>query len=557
MYLQSWLSQRQVDQTSPDGNTDPTPTSLNLVLSSSSTSAQSSATSASSTPSSSSTSSNHSDGAVVAVRITVCIYLYMMCFTFHAKLLRQGVIISVVVVLGLLTGAFLLRRTRIKHNNPKYLPTTFLKSAWKRWDPKSKHDKLSNTDDSDPSASETGSRHDVSIPTSQLTTGPATRHPPPSRSSNLTTGVDRNTSIRSIMTLPPYNPDARQNEQVIGREGERAGIDMVVEFPETVDEEEMRREEEMEALYQVRLARRRENEEREERRRLRREARERGDFVALRELQNRPRGSSGAGRRTVEELRAEHDRIKKERQRAVSSVSYADLGVARHDGTRIRANSDESERQGLLTDAASFASSHHSRNRSNSSVITVDSTCDLPSPGLGRSNRNSLAQTPLRNVTDNSDEQAGSSPELVEHEDVPLNSPPGYENISLEDAHDPNMGPPPDYSSPVQDRGEAQTSFQTSGSRRTSRIGSIRDERRISASGENIMARAGMSPTEVPSRQGSGASFANASVPRIPSLRLGGLPEIHVNPSSPSPMAESFEDDDDDRPRHLDGHPEE
>jgi hypothetical protein len=58
----------------------------------------------------------------------------------------------------------------------------------------------------------------------------------------------------------------------------------VIELPETAEEEEQRQEEEMEALYQVRMAQRRELEEREERRKLRREARERGNFVALREL---------------------------------------------------------------------------------------------------------------------------------------------------------------------------------------------------------------------------------------------------------------------------------
>ena len=164
--------------------------------------------------------------------------------------------------------------------------------------------------------------------------------------SNAAAGVDRNTSVRSVMTLPAYRPNALGNEQVLGREGDRGGIDVVIEFPETQDDEEQRREEEMEALYQVRLARRRENEEREERRRLRREARERGDYVALREIAARARAASGASAgQTVEELRAEHERIKKERQRAVSSVSYGDLGVARHDGTRLRANSQDSERQ--------------------------------------------------------------------------------------------------------------------------------------------------------------------------------------------------------------------
>ena len=59
-----------------------------------------------------------------------------------------------------------------------------------------------------------------------------------------TNGVDRNTSIRSVMTLPAYSSAARENERVLGREGERAGMDNVIELPETQDEEEMQRDEE-------------------------------------------------------------------------------------------------------------------------------------------------------------------------------------------------------------------------------------------------------------------------------------------------------------------------
>lgn len=127
---------------------------------------------------------------------------------------------------------------------------------------------------------------------------------------------------------------------------------------EMVDQEEQQREAEMEALYQVPPARMRKNEEQEERRRLRREARDRGEYAALREIPERQRASSnvsiGQGQ-TVDELRAEYARIKKERQRAVSSVSYADLGITRHDGNRLRANSQDSERQGLLRDSATIS----------------------------------------------------------------------------------------------------------------------------------------------------------------------------------------------------------
>ncbi|RDW87435.1 hypothetical protein BP5796_03129 [Coleophoma crateriformis] len=366
-----------------------------------------------------------------------------------------------------------------------------------------------------------------------------------------TVGVDRNTSVRSVMTLPAYAMSARENEQVLGREGERGGIDTVVEFPEGADEEESRREEEMEALYQVRLARRRENEEREERRRLRREARERGDTVALREIQARARTEAAANAgRTVAELRAEHDRLKAERQRAVSSVAYGDLGVARHDGTRLRANSEESERQGLLGDAASIAASsrYHRRDRSASSVISIDTVnSDLPSPGLTRSRANSRAESPLRRVstgnTTSHDGRAGSSPELIDHEhehdleDLPLNSPPGYENIPLDTPHitttPPPVEPPPDYTSPVLDRGEGPTIDSMSAATPAVGLGlqdtRPRSERRTS-SGSVV---AGGS-TERSASSSSGRSPRGVGgVPQLPSLRLSSLPSIIVDAGSP------------------------
>lgn len=391
--------------------------------------------------------------------------------------------------------------------------------------------------------------------------------------------MDRNTSVRSVMTLPAYNQNAMQNEQVLGREGERGGIDVVIEFPEGVDEEEARREEEMEALYQVRLARRRENEEREERRRLRREARERGDYVALREIQARARASSSASAgRTVEELRAEHDRIKKERQRAVSSVSYADLGVARHDGTRLRANSVESEREGLLGDVASIAASshYHRRDRSASSVLSIDTmNSDLPSPGLTRSRANSRGDSSLRRVstshaqnedTSGSNEgRAGSSPEIIEHEDIPPHSPPGYENISLDTPQEEHriLEPPPDYSSPVVGRGEGRATFhspttispenttpsaESAGGRRTSgtHIGHLMSDRRSSSSSSVSTSRPAATPESRRSSRGVGG------IPQLPSLRLAALPSIHVD--SPSPTVRRIDEDLEQGQEH---HPEE
>jgi hypothetical protein len=395
-------------------------------------------------------------------------------------------------------------------------------------------------------------------------------------------GVDRNTSVRSVMTLPAYNPSASQNEQVLGREGERGGIDVVIEFPETVDEEEAQREAEMEALYQVRLARRRENEEREERRRLRREARERGDFVALREITERQRASSTTSTgQTVEELRAEHDRIKKERQRAVSSVSYADLGIARHDGTRLRANSHESEREGLLGDAASIAASshYHRRDRSASSILSIDTmNSDLPSPGFTRTRADSRPGTPssrrrsgqsqVETVSTSNEGRAGSSPEMIDHDDIPPNSPPGYENISLDtpqDEHRAPLEPPPDYSSPVVGRGEHRSTFETtsppaepsndrrqsaSSSRRTSaHIGHL-----ISDSGSNSSSSTLSASRTLTTERRS--SRGVAGVPQLPSLRLASLPSIQVDPGSPRSANKAMDERDVTEQRHY-GHSEE
>lgn len=316
------------------------------------------------------------------------------------------------------------------------------------------------------------------------------------------------------MTLPPYNPLARHNEQTIGREGERGGIDVVVEFPEAAEDDERRRQEEMEALYQVRLGRRRENEDHDERRQLRREARERGDFAALRELQSQTRGNTVVDEqgRTVSDLRAEHDRIRQERARAVTSVSYADLGVARHDGSRLQGSFDEGdvERQGLLGDAASFGEGGHHRMRSNSSNLSID-TLDL---APGRLRGNSQPGTPLRMVNTTSSEtdpdRAGSSPELVEGDDYPMHSPPGYENIPLGEDE-----PPPGYTSPTQ-----------------SRVNSVR-----AVASQEIMSRTGM----------VAAPDTSTSVPslphRLPSLHLGGTPVINLEPATP--LMEQREDDSD------------
>ncbi|KAG7121615.1 hypothetical protein HYQ45_014449 [Verticillium longisporum] len=335
-------------------------------------------------------------------------------------------------------------------------------------------------------------------------------------SSNTTSTIDRNTSVRSVMTLPAYRAQALENEQVIGREGERDGVDVVVENP-TAEEDEERREREMASLYEIRVARRQEIVDREERRRERQDARTRNDVVALQNIRDRTRAASNNS--VLEELRRDHERLKNERQRAVSSVSYGDLGVARHDGTRLRANSNESERMGLLSDAASIAATstrsgiispmQHQRAASSGSVLSFDS--DLPSPGLPRSRASSRPSTPRLNT------RAGSSPEIIEPDsDMPLHSPPGYEDVSLEDtrsgATTPHNEPPPVYSGPAQ--------------RRASQLVTEMSD----------LAAGRRSPTDRRADEDSPSPRSGSTAPQLPQLRLQPLPQIVIEPSSARPQ---------------------
>ncbi|KAI9879733.1 MAG: hypothetical protein M1830_007518 [Pleopsidium flavum] len=282
----------------------------------------------------------------------------------------------IVFVIAIIITFAVLRRYRQSHYEPSYVPTRFLKQKWREWTPKTKYGRMSSGVPS-PRSSRLEERTAYEPTPTETITAPAG-------------GVDRNTSVRSVMTLPAYAPAPRPTERVIGREGERAGMDVVVEFPETVDEEEARREEEMESLYQIRQARRQEIADREERRRLRREARESGDMITLEELraQSRLRAESAASLRNAaaasttslgaESMIAEHNA--RDRERRVSSVSYAELGLARHDGTRLRADSVESDHRPLLDSAASFGGStrgsffmvpQRRRDHSTSSILSV------------------------------------------------------------------------------------------------------------------------------------------------------------------------------------------
>ncbi|KAI9051845.1 hypothetical protein LZ554_004106 [Drepanopeziza brunnea f. sp. 'monogermtubi'] len=437
---------------------------------------------------------------------------------------NTAVLISVMVALGaicaLTFGFVLLRKTRLKHKNPKYVPTPFLKNAWQRWNPSRRPYSTGAIESLEP-ISRNGSNQ--ASARAQAATAAV---------------VDRAASVRSVMTLPAYRANALTNEQVLGREGERGGIDVVIEFPEAPDEEEERREEEMEALYQVRLARRRENEEREERRRLRREARERGDYAALRAMAANARAANGASAgQTVEELRAEHERIKKERQKPVAAVAYGDLGVARHDGTRIRANSMDSEHQGLLGDAASIATTsryHHRRERSTSSILSIDTqNSELPSPGITRSRGNSnVSHQTNRRPSTSPEGRAGSSPEMINHEDVPTNSPPRYENTSSaiprdEHSHAPHE-PPPDYQSPIRGRGELPRN--DSALPPMSPVSPLCPDFGLSSVAISIDAN--MEPQSAAGHLASENRPSSTSARQLP--YLSPLPSIHVDPASPS-----------------------
>ncbi|KAK1757844.1 hypothetical protein QBC47DRAFT_166063 [Echria macrotheca] len=440
-----------------------------------------------------------------------------------ASIAVAGIVVGVMAVIGTLV---LVRTLRSRHPNPKYIPTPFLKRLWTDWKvpeyrkphsyEQAGHDEESQRTQADRVNDASGENGGAAPAATQ-------------------TAPNRNVSVRSVMTLPVYRPKPDESEQVLGREGERDGIDMVVELP-TAETEESLRESEMDALYQIRATRRRQIAEREERRRLRREARDAGNLVALEELREQGRTVADRNVREIEELRGEHERIRDTRQRAVSSVSYADLGVARADGTRIRANSTESERVGLLSDAASIAQStntgaeslFHRRERS-ASALSIDTARSndgpLESPGLAttgshislasvgpvRSRANSGANTPRPST------RAGSSPEIIDAEDADLGDsampPPGYDEVSLDDItpvhsgrNSPYPEPPPDYPGP----GPAQ-----------------RRNNRLSAHMEDLAAHT--TPEE------RRTSRSSDLVPHLPSLRLSRLPQIVIDPSSARP----------------------
>lgn len=332
---------------------------------------------------------------------------------------------SVAVILGIAITYLVLRILRKKNYGPKFIPGKYLKKKWENWKPGTKYGQV-------PGGSTTGQSQNTSY------------NPVATRVPEMNSNVRRESSIRSVITLPAYSVTPKPTEQVIAREGERAGMDVVVEFPETAEEEEARREDQMEALYQIRLRRRLEIAAREERRRERREARSRGDLARLEELRResiRRRSEDASLAPSAATLLAQHRA--RSRQNRIASVSYADLGEVRHDGSRLRANSADSDQRPLLESASAMGAdtgaplalaftrtSSHTREDSGSSMMSAStggSDTDTLNPVISRTSTVGVAS-----------EHDGD----VEASDVP--PPPDYEVV--------HWGEAPPYESPTVER---------------------------------------------------------------------------------------------------------
>ncbi|KAJ5659420.1 hypothetical protein N7507_005871 [Penicillium longicatenatum] len=343
------------------------------------------------------------------------------------------VFVVIVFVLALCAlGFFLARHLRQRHFEPKYIPGKYLKRKWKQWHPGSaSYGQV-------PSQGAANGEQDTAYQGAGATNPEMT----------TTAGVQRETSIRSIITLPAYSPSPKPTEQIIGREGEREGMDMVVEFPETSEEQEARREDQMESLYQIRLQRRQELADREARRQERRSARARGDSVRLEELAAESRARStrrhqpSSSNTSLSAATAIAEHQSRERDRRISSVSYASIGHVRHDGSRLRADSHESDHQPLLENAAVNASSPSLTDRQStsyrsrveslaSSIMTTDTVGTDSDPLI-------LGPTSTR----------GSSRPVSQAEEdlgtLNIQPPPEYEHLDWGDA--------PAYESPTRGR---------------------------------------------------------------------------------------------------------
>lgn len=360
-----------------------------------------------------------------------------------------GIAILCSLVIFFLVTYFLFRHFRMAYAEPPLWLPKFLKKRWKKWP----------TDTTASTAYSRARLDDID-------------GPPP-------VGVDRTTSVRSIMTLPEYraiaNPD---KERTIAREGERGGMDVVVEFPETPDEEEARREQHMQTLYEIRVARTADREER----RARREARRRGErlpsngsIARLRtpsgsappqtmgggvssllnvEAGDSPRSGTPAISSRVQDVLASRSTttlaaLIAEPEARLPQVTYADIGVSRPDGSRVRGSSVGSDQRVLLGDAATM----HSRQSSSGSINTIPynygharSVSALSSTTYATANLNastpSLARTTRRGSGDSFQfvQLHGHTRQSSDLTDMRMD-PPEYDRLQFEDA--------PPYESPM------------------------------------------------------------------------------------------------------------
>lgn len=337
--------------------------------------------------------------------------------------------VFVLMFASLVLAYTFLRKLRRMNCEPKYLPGRYLKSIWRRWTLDAAPSHVLGNGSLAPAVRDGDTSYRGAGEMSEI---------------GAAGGVRRETSIRSVITLPAYSQDPKPTEQVIAREGERGGMDVVVEFPETPEEEEARREEQMQSLYQIRLQRRQEARDREASRRAGGQAANtRGNRLLSFGFRNRQPGidhtatDGSATPNMTTPVPAEQPT--RARERRISTVSYAELGYVRHDGSRMRASSQGSENQPLLQNAAaenveerqgSMPELQNAHSRGGSAASSVFSA---PTAGLNDE----------VSVTHSRDSDVDPATSAVDEGDSGVRHipPPGYEELERGDA--------PAYESPV------------------------------------------------------------------------------------------------------------
>ncbi|KAK6527126.1 hypothetical protein TWF281_010319 [Arthrobotrys megalospora] len=331
---------------------------------------------------------------------------------------QSGIVITIVAIIGVIIIAFvsyiILKSIRLRYKDPKYLPGSWLKKKWENWDVMGYQAAGGNS----------SGRNQNQARINRVARSRA--------NIEANRALDRQNSVRSVITLPPYREMAEMDlERTIGREGERAGLDTIVQHPETAEEEEDRREERMQAMYELRLQRRAQ--------RAAREARSgNGSVTTLGNDGGNGNGSSvsltamdmeaGGSGRTASELTAA---ILNDRTRRLSEVSYAEVGYARHDGSRVRTtssnrnNAASSDSQPLLADNASGS-------------------------GAGRRSRAGSMLSLNTNVTDGRGSMdRRDSAEMLTGDIGAVRLPPSYDGLDWGDA--------PPYMSPISPPGRSDS----------------------------------------------------------------------------------------------------